>query len=65
MLRITLLERDLAAYQKLADKYPEGLAILTGASGRKDPQAGTQGSKKDTTSQQDRKTPGSYGVDDD
>jgi hypothetical protein len=60
---LALLEEDLKNIQELVDKYPEAIKVLVGASGRKDPQSGTQGSQQDTTDQQERKTPGQQGTD--
>ncbi len=61
---LTLLETDLKSIQLLVNKYPEAVQVLMGASGRKDPQSGSQGSGKDVNDQPEPKTPGKSGTDD-
>jgi hypothetical protein len=56
-----MLEEDLKNIQILVDKYPDAVKVLARASGRSDPQSGSQANQKDVTDQQEKKTPGKQG----
>lgn len=56
------IEADAEWYEELAEKYPQGTGIMLGSLGRKDPSAGTQGTQKDPSEQQVRKTQGDFGT---
>ena len=58
------IKDDAEWVQGLFNKYPEAMTFIAGSIGRKNPASGTQGSDKEVTDQQERKTLGDRGTDD-
>jgi hypothetical protein len=57
------IEEDLRWIQKMSDKYPDAVSVISGSTGRKDPEAGNQGDSKSQADQEERSTTPARGED--